>query len=166
MRKLILFAAINEQIKRMYHNATLHSTLKTTSDYESDLLQSSIDFSCEVTLEDLNKGITFGLESFAEKYGQVSTYGRGGRTCAPESVIGTKGAGSFGFKKSEDMFETVNIAELETILSDFTVFNDLVYSFCKEMPDDCLRGIREEYAEEIAENLGKKRVSRRVVTYE
>lgn len=154
---------LSKELKRLYHNATLTGKLRTESDFESDLFQSRMEFEIEVAFQDLNDGLIPGLESFTKKYGEVFSYGRGGRTVAPSCFIESRGF-SWKIKRLEDLEE--NFEDLETLLNDLKVFNDFVINWCSSVPDQVIEQNREENFEDLEKFKDKKRRTRTVVSYE
>lgn len=150
MKKQDLIVALQNELERTYHNATLHNTLTADSDYEADLAQSQLEHECEVALSDIKYTCPEILQ-----YGSVYQWGRGGRTVAPEGLVKRRGGSMFRIKSVDDL--NMTYLEQRRLLKVLKSFNDYVESFCKTAPDETLRFIREEYSEQIKENTGKKR---------
>jgi len=142
--------SLQEELYRTYHNATLNSNLTCESDYESDLVQSQVEMECSEALSDLKYSYPEILS-----YGKVYSYGRGGRTLAPESLIDSGGGVSFRVKEVENLELSYN--EMRKLLRVLTKFNDLVEDFCKNVIDSSIEFIREEHSKDIEENKDKKR---------
>lgn len=152
---------IDNELKRIYHNATLGGKLTTDSDYESDLYQSQLDLEISEALSDEN--IKDGFPTLFKLFGSIYQYGRGGRTVCFEKLHRDSRYGSAIFKSSDLDLEAYSNETLEDIARELKEFNDSVRSWCSSMPDHILEDIREQYAEQIAENKGKRRTT--VVVY-
>jgi hypothetical protein len=90
--------------KEIYHNATIRwpsadKLPKDIGEYLSEERQwEEVQFALCARLNDVNAGIGDKeyIEGYiAEKYGEVYTYGRGGRTCAPHRWVIGRGGSSF-----------------------------------------------------------------------
>ena len=149
---------LKTELERLYHNATLRGKLFTESDYESDLYQSYLDDYVQMEFSDIKYNVPNIL-----KYGKVYSYGRGGRTVAPENLIKSRGGSSFSIKSVEDLEDSFNLEELT---KDLKKFNDYVTSWCNSTPDSIIKMIREEHSEKLEMNKDKKRKTRTVTTYE
>ncbi len=155
-----LIGELNQELRRTYHNATLGGTLRTDSDYESDLYQSELNTYIEIAFEDLK----MEFPKLDANYGPFYSYGRGGRTVAPDKLIRSTGGGSFQFKTANDL--DLCIEELKELVSMLKSFNDYIYYWCSETPDLILKELRLEHAGKIELNKGKTRRTRTVVSYE
>lgn len=156
MKKINLKKELQDELNKIYHNATLHGKLIAESDFESDLVDSELRFRIEMSFEDLKLELP---EIF--NYGKVYQYGRGGRTVCPEKLV--SGGVYWRIKKVTDLEMTAS--ELRTLLKVLKKFNALVRDFCSSVTDSVIEDIRLEYAEDIAKNKGKKRKIKTVTEY-
>lgn len=156
MRKIKLKAELQNELDKMYHNATLHGKLRTESDYENDLVESELRFRIEMSFEDLKLELP---EIF--NYGEVYQYGRGGRTVCPEKLV--SGGVYWRIKKVDDLEMTAS--EMRTLLKVLRKFDALVRDFCSSVTDSVIEDIRLEHAEGLAKNKNKKRRTKTVTEY-
>lgn len=66
-------------------------------------------------------------------FGKLYTWGRGGRTLAPEKLVKTGGGDSFGLRK--DYFEDRPIREVTQAIRVLESFNQHVADWCQSVPD-------------------------------
>ena len=156
MKKIDLKAELQNELDKIYHNATLHGKLRTESDYEYDLVESELRLIIEMSFEDLKLELP---EIF--NYGEVYQYGRGGRTVCPKKLV--NGGVYWRIKKVDDLEMTAS--EMRTLLKVLRKFNTLVREFCSSVTDSVIEDIRLEHAEDIAKNKGKKRKIRTITEY-
>jgi hypothetical protein len=154
MKKQELLNQLNKELKRLYHDATLHGRLTVESDYERDLFDELFQLECEAAIDSLNDNLTI-LYPMLSAYGPVYQFGRGGRTLAPEGLVDSGGYPL----DAETLFYDRSDEELEQILTDLARFNEDVRDWCKVTPDAVLMNIREHYREELAQNKNKKRTT-------
>lgn len=155
-KKPTLKQRLENELKRTYHNATLHGKLRTESDYEGDLVEQELQFRIEDAFENLPDSCPL-----ISKYAPIYSWGRGGRTIAPSYFVHRCGGSRFRIKEVED-FEPDQYAELYKALKEL---NDYVKQFCETQPDQVIEYIRGTYAKEIEQNKNKKRVVRQVIEY-
>lgn len=167
-RLLEALAALDAEIKNMYHNATLGGDLRTESDFEADLFESELEFWREQALEDLEEEFNDVIDS----HGAIYQYGRGGRTLC-FSDIHKNGHYGNSFHAAADLLPNYSDEEVgeavswaEGLRGRLAEFNQRVRDWCKTAPDECLKQIREEHVDAIKANAGKRRKVRQVVSYE
>jgi hypothetical protein len=154
MKKQEMLQKIDKELKRLYHNATLHGSLVVESDYERDLFDEIFQLECEEAIDSLNASLTI-LYPRLSAYGPVYQWGRGGRTLAPEGLVNSSGYPL----DAETLFYDRSDEELEQTLTDLARFNEDVRDWCRSAPDAVLMNIREQYREELVQNKGKKRAT-------
>jgi hypothetical protein len=150
MKKIDLIKELQDELDNLYHNATIHYSVHCQSDYEADLLQSEIEMSCQIALDDIGEVCPDILN-----YGEVYQYGRGGRTLAPDNLIRMRGGSSFSIKNVDDL--ELNYLEMRKLLKTLRKFNKLVNEFCSNVVKHSHEFITSEYSEEIENNKNKKR---------
>jgi len=167
-RLLEALEALDAEIKNIYHNATLGGDLQTESDFEADLFESEFEFWKEQAIEDLEEEFKDVIDS----HGSIYQYGRGGRTLCFADIHNDHRYGK-SFHAAADLLPNYSdeevgeaVAWTEGLRGRLAEFNQRVREWCKTAPDECLKQIREEYAEEIKANAGKRRKVRQVVSYE
>ena len=156
-KKVDLMERLDVELERLHHNAT-PACVGPLDDFESDLFE----FHWANTCED---GFSMLAEDFAElsrKYGPFYQYGRGGRTVAPSKLIGNGRCAH----ATKAQYLDLEPLEMKWLLKELKRFNDYVIEWNKVEPQAVLEFIREEYAEEIEKNKGKKKVIRTVVSFE
>jgi hypothetical protein len=152
MKKQEMLQKLDKELKRLYHNATLHGKLTIESDYERDLFDETFQLECEAAIDSLNDSLTI-LYPRLSAYGPVYQFGRGGRTLAFEGLVG-----SDGYPLDVKMlFHDRSTSELEQILTEIARFNEDVRNWCRTAPDAILLSLRKKYRDELAQNKGKKR---------
>ena len=156
--RINLVSRLNDALLEMYHNATpTYPSLE--SDYEQDLFTSWFEDIASYELQDLKHDSLLG--DFVKQYGPVYTFGRGGRTVAPDKLIVSRGA-SFRVAQVEDLDLTP--LEARRLLRDVTEFNRMVVSWNKSIPAIWKESVEANgWTEEIQANLGKTR--KNVVVY-
>jgi len=85
----------------------------------------------------------YGAWERISEYGTLYTYGRGGRTLAPEHLIQTRGGSGFSIR--EDYCEDLSIEDVVRLISTVEAFNAYVKAWCAGVPDMW----REEKAERL-----------------
>lgn len=158
IKRVDLEALLDEALEDLHHNATLSGKLRTTSEYEDDLLSSYMEGEVESAFDDLRAEFPWLRKRFGEFY----QYGRGGRTVMP-CHLARSHRYSHAVKAKELGLEAL---EARRLLKELLRFNAYVRDWCKSAPDHCLEYLREEYADEIKANEGKKRKISTVVRYE
>lgn len=158
MGKINLTRLVESELERLYHNATL-SYVETDSDYECDLVHSQLNSEIECAFSDIKYTCPKILN-----YGKVYSWGRGGRTVAPEDLIKQRGGSSFSIKTIEDL--EMSPLEFRELYKTLNEFNNMVEEFCKHQPKACLEFIREEYKTDLNTNKNKKRKYFSGVRYE
>jgi hypothetical protein len=152
MKRQELLNKLNKELKRLYHNATLHGSLVVESDFERDLFDETFQLECEAAIDSLNDDLTIRYPMLSA-YGPVYQFGRGGRTLAFEGLVD-----SGGYPLDVRMlFHDRSTSELEQILTEIARFNEEVRDWCQTVPDAILLSLRKKYREELAQNKGKKR---------
>lgn len=146
-QNLIIFARADRALQDMYHNATMH--------YPWDLDLTDHDLACladdaSMAIQDINdrlgctdkdwqKQIKLGfthneryywLVSRITEYGKLYTWGRGGRTLAPDKLVSQRGGSSFRMKDSQDLELTKN--EAVELIQIVEAFNQYVNNWNKE----------------------------------
>lgn len=86
------------------------------------------------------------------EYGGLYTWGRGGRTLAPDGLINSRGC---GFSIREDYADEMQPAALVEFIRDIESFNRYVLAWCKAVPSMW----REHCADVDAEELAEKRAT-------
>ena len=157
---------LQHELDRIYHLATLTGRLRTESDFESDLVQSEVESRIECAFMDLKYDLKTKYPILS-RFGQVYQYGRGGRTVCFEGLTQSFGYSRFKIKDAEELIDSGDDQDfIDAFADELKKFNDSVKSFCEWVSDDSIEFIREEYAKEIKQNKAKRRVTRRVVSYE
>lgn len=83
------------------------------------------------------------------EYGAVYSYGRGGRTLAPENWIASTGR---GFNPVQYEAEDISAEKAAVMLQDVRLFNSWVKSWCNFAPDNYKISAREFFLENTFEN--------------
>lgn len=153
-----LMEALNAELQRLHHNATPKLSSYARDDFESDLYEEQFRHAVDLAFDDLKEE----FKDLIRKYGEVYQYGRGGRTVAPSKLIPN------GHYAHASKAEYLDLAPLEArwLLKELKRFNDAVIHWNTVAPDSVMEAVREEYADEIKANKGKRRVQRTVVSYE
>jgi hypothetical protein len=154
MKRQEMLQKLDKELKRLYHNATLHGRLTVESDYERDLFDETFQLECEAAIDSLNDNLTI-LYPMLSAYGPVYQFGRGGRTLAPEGLVDSGGYPL----DAETLFYDRSDEELEQILTELAHFNKQVRDWCQTVPDAILLSLRKKYRDELAQNKGKKRTT-------
>lgn len=150
---------IQEQLNKLYHNATITNSLRCESDYESDLVQNEFEIRCSFAMDDLQE------HWMAQNFGTICQYGRGGRTVAPSHLIGLNGGSRFRILTVEEVLDITRSVDLKELLKNLEDFNNTVRAFCSSEMDEIIKDIRKAHAEDIEKNKGKKRVRKEVIEY-
>jgi len=149
-----LLAALEAEGKRLYHNATLSWPDNDIPDGMEDVAWGAWNCYADLSTDDINHGRYDSgfIESYiASRYGNVYTWGRGGRTCAPEGWIRQNGGSSFNVKGPEYLMEDKTRAEGWQLLADMKEWNDYVTSFCSRA--NILEVIRDSLDEAMEEKM-------------
>ena len=156
-QKAAIFALLNAEAGRIYHNATL-GHVKEWADLP-DWLQKPLweteqfFFSCDI--DAINEGAA-GREyiegRIARDYGKVYTYGRGSRTCAPKDWIKQRGGGSFSIKEYD--LGDLSPGRAFALYLDIEAWNAYVKAECsaearRDRMADCIAEQLEEKAAEL-----------------
>ena len=153
-RYAALLAALEAEGKRLYHNATLSWPYNEIPDGMDEVAWGAWYLSVEDELYNLNMNMydpAWIDGRIALRYGKVYTWGRGGRTCAPEDWIRQNGGSSFNVKGPGDLMEGRGRAEGWRLLVDMRAWNEYVKDFCSE------ENIFEVIRGPIDEAVGRKR---------
>lgn len=74
-------------------------------------------------------------EWVGSKFGKIYTYGRGGRTLAPEQCIRTRGGSGFSIMSIDDFSDERGKEWLTQAIQILESFNSYVAAWCKSIPD-------------------------------
>lgn len=92
-----------------------------------------------------------GIESRIHEYGRIYSYGRGGRTLAPDNW--TRPRGGSGFSAKQYDYEDLTAERAADILRDVREFNAFIRAWCDYTP----KQYREECAYRLSETIDEKR---------
>ena len=122
---------LDAALRAVYHNATLGRIPLVPQPWEDEEWD-ELSFYYSSVIEDLKRGYILGFEDFCGKYGDVFTYGRGGRTCAPCSWIRCRGGSSFSVRDAEDIIGSVepSFGVLAALVQDVEAWNAFVGASC------------------------------------
>jgi hypothetical protein len=90
-------------------------------------------------------------ETAAEEFGTLHTYGRGGRTLAPDGLISQRGGGSFAIR--EDYFDDVPIERVCEGIRILESFNRHVADWCASVPEMFADYVAEEARDGLDANV-------------
>ena len=146
-------ALLDAALTDMYHNATPNFPA-LDSDFEQDLFNSWFEDIVSYELADIKHDSILG--DFVKQYGPVHTFGRGGRTVAPDKLIVSRGGSSFRVARTEDLDLTP--LEARKLLKNVNEFNRSVVAWNKHVPEMWRDAVEaNEWVEEIEANKGKRR---------
>lgn len=83
------------------------------------------------------------------EYGAVYSYGRGGRTLAPESWINSRGR---GFNPMQYEYDEISAEKAAEMLRDVKLWNKWVKSWCEYAPQNYREAARDFFSENMAQN--------------
>lgn len=154
---------LQEALEDLYHNGTPrnYSILDTEQSWElfQDLASQEMDYIREglgLTQDDWKKAVKLGfthneryfwLVQRITEYGKLYSWGRGGRTIAPDQLIRQKGGGSFSIKGNSE-FNFLSNADIVDMIQVIEAFNKYVRDWnssenIKAMMEQCLEDLQE-----------------------
>jgi len=150
-----LCKALQVELDRLYHNATPNYPT-IDSDYEQDLFDSCFSDHCSMEIADLKYTLPDVLD-----YGKVYTWGRGGRTVAPDGLVNQRGGSTFSIKEADYVIEEYGAWKARSLIKVLREFNDMVVGFNKYIPE-WWEGTKEanDWQIEIDINKNRRRTTR------
>lgn len=173
--KLALLERLDNALKNIYHNATLHIPMSVddpTGEIFNEILECGsmeieyIEEGLGLTAREWKKAVKLGfshneryfwLVSRITEFGKLYQWGRGGRTVAPERLINQRGGLGFRIKDSS-YFDEVSNADLTDMIQVIEAFNHYVETWCSaknilELVRDIQEQIDQREDREVALNL-------------
>ena len=92
-------------------------------------------------------------EYAAEYYGHLYTYGRGGRTLAPEKLVETRGGSCFSPR--EGYADDMAIGDVVTLIRVVESFNRFVAVWCRDVPNMWSEFYAEQYGGQDVEDVAE-----------
>jgi hypothetical protein len=144
--KTALINRLDNALRELYHNATPHHPYKLIPDklhdrywdwfnsaagFELDYIKDNLGCTEEEYKKAKKKGWPclkerhFYLVSRITEYGKLYSWGRGGRTIAPDGLVNERGGSSFGIKNA-DNFEEYSNESLTDMIQVIEAFNQYV----------------------------------------
>ncbi len=156
--RAIVVRALDRALGAVYHNATLGAFPDVPKGY-NDGAWESLQFYYSDMLDDINAGrygdLTYIEGYIASRYGLVSTYGRGGRTCAPSGWMMSE---SRCYVKQADDFiaqDGASYGYLVRLLMDVLAWNTFVRDTCsKENIAEVINPWLEDVLDEVQQRKG------------
>ncbi len=190
---------LDRALSDLYHNAT-PTYPDTQNDYEWDRFQSWFGDQASFEVEYLNDGGAAGKTPYSKfdkykdahpkirqimynrwlrdrhpaeqitEFGKLYTWGRGGRTLAPDKLIKQRGGGSFSIRSADDIIDSFGMTKFEIVdaITIIEAFNKYVEEWNKCVPDMWKehKADDEDLSDEtIASYDGKKHRERTIVEY-
>lgn len=181
--KSALLARLDDALRNMYHNATPDHPWRAVPDALQDNYLSTFNMWAECEIEYIVDGLGASGAEYAKErkrgwphkgereawlvscitqYGKLYTWGRGGRTIAPDGLIGQRGGSSFYIRAADNFADACN-AELTHMIQVVEAFNNYVERWNSRenltalWRDDCLneRNTLADCAKEAREALRK-----------
>jgi hypothetical protein len=146
--KEALIARLQDALGNLYHNATPQHPhapdalgddywqwFNDAARYEIEYISDGLGNSCAEYAKERRKGWPHKgernawLVSRITDYGKLHTWGRGGRTLAPDKLVRQRGGSSFSIANAEDYSEHSN-AGLVEMIEVIEAFNAYIVSWC------------------------------------
>jgi hypothetical protein len=109
-----------------------------------------------MSIDDLQHELPSLLE-----YGTVYTWGRGGRTLAPDGLVNMRGGSSFSIKKAEQVIEEYGAFKARALIKTLRQFDELVHGFNKYIPEWWTdMKYDNDYQVDIDKHVGKRRANK------
>lgn len=142
--KKALLTRLESALNNLYHNATPHypsgmpqelwdnfqDWFNNQAEFEIEYIQDGLGCSAKEYKKAQRQGFThneryFWLVQRITEFGKLYTYGRGGRTLAPNDLISQRGGSGFSIKRA-DSFEDYSNERLTDMIQVIEAFNDYV----------------------------------------